>query len=105
MLSLRKKCPYSEIFWSVFCRIWTEYGGLQKKSPYSLRISGNMDKKSPNRCTLHAVCGCKSYCKMILIPEGLPTSLAWLHVVALPCNQQLQEDILLLYQTDSTDML
>ena len=24
-LSLREKCPYSELFWSVFSRIWTEY--------------------------------------------------------------------------------
>ena len=23
---LREKCPYSELFWSVFSRIWTEYG-------------------------------------------------------------------------------
>ena len=26
MHALRKKCPYSELFWSVFYRIWTEYG-------------------------------------------------------------------------------
>ena len=25
-LTLRKKCPYSELFWSVFSRIQTEYG-------------------------------------------------------------------------------
>ena len=25
---LRKKCPYSEFFWSVFFRIWTEYGQI-----------------------------------------------------------------------------
>ena len=24
--SLRKMCPYSESFWSVFSRIWIEYG-------------------------------------------------------------------------------
>ena len=24
--SLRKKCPYSELFWSAFSRIRTEYG-------------------------------------------------------------------------------
>ena len=24
--ALRKKCPYSELFWSLFSRIWTEYG-------------------------------------------------------------------------------
>ena len=26
MLALRKKCPYSELFWSVFSRNRTEYG-------------------------------------------------------------------------------
>ena len=25
-LTLRKKCPYSELFWSAFSRIQTEYG-------------------------------------------------------------------------------
>ena len=27
--SLRKKCPYSELFWSVFSRIRTEYGEIR----------------------------------------------------------------------------
>ena len=26
LLPLREKCPYLELFWSVFSRIWTEYG-------------------------------------------------------------------------------
>ena len=25
-ITLREKCPYSEFFWSIFSRIWTEYG-------------------------------------------------------------------------------
>ena len=28
MLLLREKCLYSEFFWSVFSRVWTEYGDL-----------------------------------------------------------------------------
>ena len=28
-LSLRKKCPYSELFWSLFFRIRTEYGEIR----------------------------------------------------------------------------
>ena len=32
---LRKKCPYSELFWSIFCRIQTEYG------EYSVRMREN----------------------------------------------------------------
>ena len=30
--SLRKKCPYSELFWSVFSRIRTEYGEILRKN-------------------------------------------------------------------------
>ena len=40
-ISLRKKCPYSEFFWSVFSRIWTEYGEIrsaEKYEPEKLRI-------------------------------------------------------------------
>ena len=40
-ITLRKKCPYSELFWSAFSRIRTEYG-------VSLRIQsecGKMRKK------------------------------------------------------------
>ena len=25
---LREKCPYLEFFWSVFSRVWTEYGEI-----------------------------------------------------------------------------
>ena len=28
MITLRKKCPYLEFFWSVFSHIWTEYGEI-----------------------------------------------------------------------------
>ena len=31
--ALRKKCPYSELFWSVFFRIRTEYGEIIRISP------------------------------------------------------------------------
>ena len=41
-----KKCLYSEFFWSVFSRIWTEYGGLHNKSPYSVRMPVNKDQKN-----------------------------------------------------------
>ena len=29
-LTLRKKCPYSELFWSTFSRLWTEYGEAER---------------------------------------------------------------------------
>ena len=36
--SLPEKCPYSELFWSVFSRIRTEYGDLLCKPPYSVQM-------------------------------------------------------------------
>ena len=43
IMSLRKICPYSELFWSVFSRIWTEYGEILRISPYSVRMRENAD--------------------------------------------------------------
>ena len=34
---LREKFPYSEFFWSVYSRIWTEYGEIRSISVYSVR--------------------------------------------------------------------
>ena len=36
--TLRKKCPYSELFWSIFSRTRTEYGEIRSISPYSVRM-------------------------------------------------------------------
>ena len=44
--SLREKCLYSEIFWSVISRIQTEYGEIQSISPYFFRMRENMDLKN-----------------------------------------------------------
>ena len=43
---MRKKCPHSEFFWSLFSRMRTEYGDLLGKSPYSARMRENMDEKN-----------------------------------------------------------
>ena len=43
--ALREKCPYSEIFWSVFSRIWTEYREIRSIFPYSIQIPENKDQK------------------------------------------------------------
>ena len=40
---MRKKCPYSELFWSVVSRIWTEYEEILRISPYSVRMRENKD--------------------------------------------------------------
>ena len=48
-LPLRKKCPNTEFFSSVFSRIRTEYGEILRIFPYSVRMRENTDqKKLPN---------------------------------------------------------
>ena len=44
--SLRKKCPYSELFWSVFSFIRTEYREILCISPYSARMWENADQNN-----------------------------------------------------------
>ena len=44
--SLREKCLYSELLWSVFFRIRTEYGEALRISLYSVRMRENMDQNN-----------------------------------------------------------
>ena len=44
--SLRKKCPYSELFWFVFSRIRTEFGEILRISPYSVQMRENADQNN-----------------------------------------------------------
>ena len=41
-----KKCPYSELFWSIFFPIRTEYGKLLRIFPYSVQMRENIDQDS-----------------------------------------------------------
>ena len=41
---LRKTCPYLELFWSTFSRIWTQYGGIPRISPHSVRMRENVEQ-------------------------------------------------------------
>ena len=43
---LREKCPYSELFWSGFSRLWTEYGKMLCISPYLVRIREKGDQNN-----------------------------------------------------------
>ena len=43
--SLRQKCSYSEFFWSVFCRIQTEYGEMRNIAFYSVWMREYTDQK------------------------------------------------------------
>ena len=49
--SLRKKCPYADLFWSVFSRIWTQYGDIRKISKCG-KIRTNV---TTNKDTFHTV--------------------------------------------------
>ena len=44
--TLRKKCPYSELFRSVFSHIRTQYGEIKSIFPYSVRMQENTDKNN-----------------------------------------------------------
>ena len=44
--TLRKKFPYSELFWSVYSRIRTEYGEIRSISSYSVRMWENKDQNN-----------------------------------------------------------
>ena len=54
-LSLREKCPYSEIFWSVFSRVKAEYRDVRSISPYPIRMRENVDQKKSEYDTINAV--------------------------------------------------
>ena len=43
---MRKKCPYSEFFWSVFSRIRTEGRGILGISLYLVQMRENTDHKN-----------------------------------------------------------
>ena len=44
--ALRQKCPYLELFWSVFSGIQTEYGDILRTFPYSVRMQENKDQNN-----------------------------------------------------------
>ena len=46
LTSLREKCPYLELFWSRFSRIWTEHGEILLIALYSVRMRENGDQKN-----------------------------------------------------------
>ena len=53
-IALRKKCPYSEFFWTVFSRIRTEYREMRSIPPYSVQMRQKTDQKnSKYEQTLH----------------------------------------------------
>ena len=43
---MREKCPYSELFWSLFSHIRTEYEEMLRISPYSVRMQEYTDQNN-----------------------------------------------------------
>ena len=46
ILALREKSPYSELFWSAFSCIRTEYGEILRICPYLVRMWENADQNN-----------------------------------------------------------
>ena len=44
--ALHEKCLYSELFWSSFSRIWTEYEKIPCISPHSVQMRENVDESN-----------------------------------------------------------
>ena len=42
--TLHETCPYSELFWSAFSHVRTEYGEIRSISPYLVRMRENADQ-------------------------------------------------------------
>ena len=55
LITLRKKCLYAELFWSVFSHIRTEYRDILSVSPYSFWMRENTDQNNTKYETFHAV--------------------------------------------------
>ena len=45
-LTMSKKCSYSDLLWSAFSNIWTEYGGIRNISLYLVRMQENADQNN-----------------------------------------------------------
>ena len=60
--TLRKKCSYSEFFWSTFSRIWRACEEIRNISPYPVRMRENTDRENLRIRTLFAQWPSADYC-------------------------------------------
>ena len=70
-VSLGKKCPNSEFFWSVYLRIWTEYGDLQANFLFSLYAEKYGEEKRPSLDIVHALCFIQKLLKFLSYNKNL----------------------------------
>ena len=52
---MRKKCPYSDLFWSALSSIRTEYGEILRISTYPVQMRKIRTGINPNKDTFYAV--------------------------------------------------
>ena len=78
-VSLCENSPNSEFFWSVFSRIWTEYGDIRDISPYL-----NAGKYGAEKLRIRTfftqskvLCATDIFYVVILLEDSLPTSFNW----------------------------
>ena len=57
LITLREKYPYSELFWSLFSRIWTEYWEILRISRIQSECRKMRTRITQNTVTLYAVLG------------------------------------------------
>ena len=82
------KCVQIRSFsWSVFPRIWTEYGEIESISPYSVRMRENTDQKK-FRLWTHV-----TQCNLIPFIQNTYASLKWSYKI--PVEKDLMKIILL----------
>ena len=67
----REKCPNSELFWSVFSHIWTEYGEIRSIFPYLVRMRENTDQNNSECGVFRSVTQCYFFtqclnCKILI---------------------------------------
>ena len=76
---LPKKCPYSELFWSAFSRIRTEYGEILRISLYSVRMWERADQNnSEYGHFLGSACSRLTFYKRRTFVSEPPTFFSWL---------------------------
>ena len=78
--SLREKCPYSELFWSVFSSIRTGYGDTRSFSPYSVWMRENTEQNTSEY--VHFLRSVKVNKRDPTIKETLYARLTSMHVMS-----------------------
>ena len=65
-VSLHGRCRYSELNWSLFSHIWTEYEERVRISPYSIELLENTDQKNSKygHCSC-SVCFNLCFCSLL----------------------------------------